>query len=103
MLELLGCVATAAESGEEAVELYRQKPADVVILDVDLPGFDGAEAYRRLRDIEPGCRVVFSSGQRNVSRISEFLSAPTVKFLEKPYTLSELLAAFRAVGLNTRE
>lgn len=49
VLALHGYVVEGVETGEEALDAVRDRPPDVVLLDVQLPGIDGVEALRRLR------------------------------------------------------
>ena len=50
-----------ARSGEEALELARERHYDLIILDVEMPGMGGLEACRHLRDITPARLVILSS------------------------------------------
>lgn len=102
MLDLIDCQAVVAESGERGLDLlYASRPA-AVILDIDLPGMDGVETYERMEAIRADVPVVFSSGQRNIDRVRRFLDRPTVQFLEKPYTVSQLMDAFAALRVMQR-
>ncbi len=49
LLELLGAEVTVAHGGREALEVFAHRPADVVLLDIGMPGMDGYEVARRLR------------------------------------------------------
>ena len=56
-LESLGYRVSVASSGEEALELIRSSPPDLVVLDIRMPGIDGYEVCRRLRqDKDPAMR-----------------------------------------------
>lgn len=54
---------TMAETGEEGIALYRQAPADGVLLDFNLPGHDGLSILDRLRAIDPHVAVVMMTGE----------------------------------------
>jgi DNA-binding NtrC family response regulator len=100
MLELLDCTPLLAESGEEAIARLEETTVDVVILDVDLPGMDGIATYEQIAEREPALPVIFSSGQRNVRRLSALLDQLTVQFLEKPYSFDQLVTALRIAGID---
>jgi len=50
-----------ADSGESACQLYKQSPADIVILDMSMPGIGGFETIRRLMTYDPECRILVFS------------------------------------------
>jgi two-component system, NarL family, response regulator LiaR len=53
-----------ARSGEEALELYPTFPADVVVVDIGLPGIDSIEAAKRLKAVHPTLKVVMLTVQQ---------------------------------------
>ena len=57
-----GLEVTEATSGKEALERYREGPADVVIMDIIMPGQDGVEAIHSLRGEFPEARIIAVSG-----------------------------------------
>ncbi len=93
MLRALDCEATAVESGEEALEVYRQREAgfDLVILDVSMPGMSGIETHAELRKFDPDVLVVLSSGHTEGLVRNEMVESATIAaFLQKPYHLETL-------------
>ncbi len=57
-----GLEVTEATSGKEALERYREGPADVVIMDIIMPGQDGVEAIHSLRGEFPEAKIIAVSG-----------------------------------------
>ncbi len=93
ILERDGNRVTLAECGEQALEAYRQGATgiDVVILDVMMPDVDGREVLRRMREVNPGVRVILSSGFTAESDPS--LTVEGTWLLQKPYTPDQVRAA----------
>jgi CheY-like chemotaxis protein len=91
LLQLLGCDVQAANSGREALDmlLLRDEPADLVLLDLQMPGTRGDEVLRVLRRARPELRVVMMSGRPNV-QLERFLAMGADAVLSKPFRLLEL-------------
>jgi len=80
------------DSGEDFLKHYAQTPADIVILDVDMPGLDGLEVCRRLQDLESPSPVIFvSSLASNEERLAGY-TAGGYDYIVKPCDPLELLA-----------
>ncbi|MFO7570456.1 MAG: PAS domain S-box protein [Smithellaceae bacterium] len=99
MIEGLGYAVLTAESGEEAVELYRSDPdaIDLVIMDMIMPGRGGGEAIDAILAIHPAARIILSSGYSLDGEAQKILDrAGSVTFLQKPFQLSDLSLNIRA-------
>ena len=62
MLRELGCNAEAVESGLRALEKLRAGPLDIVFLDIRMPGMDGMEVLRRVKETYPQVAVIIMTG-----------------------------------------
>ena len=83
---------TGALSGEEALELMKQKLFDVVILDVKMPGgMDGIEALREMKKIQPLSEVILLTGHASVETSIEGMKLGAFDYLLKPIKLEDLL------------
>ena len=100
ILQGAGYATTEAASGEEAVELARRQPPDVVVLDVRLHGpLSGHEVCRIIkREVQPEPAVLFVSGARTESfdRVGGLLVGGD-DYVVKPFAADELLARVRAL------
>lgn len=56
LLERMGCDVRLAEEGGEAVEALKEQDFDIVLMDIEMPGMNGIEATRLIRDPGTGCR-----------------------------------------------
>jgi len=83
-------------TGAQALVAWRERPADLVVVDVDLPDIRGLTVARRLAQRHGGCALlVMSAGDaRDLMPLCEELGA---RFLAKPFGPSHLLAEVRAI------
>ena len=84
--------ASGARSGEEALELLKEKTFDVVILDIKMPGgMDGIEALREIKKIQPLAEVILLTGHASVETSIEGMKLGAFDYLLKPIKLDDLL------------
>ena len=72
-----------ARSMEEALTLAGQAPLDLILVNLELPGANGIEAARALRQLRPGCRVVVMSVNDSVALRIAALAAGAEAFVSK--------------------
>ena len=97
-LELEGYDVELASDGEEALRRLGEPVApDAAILDVLMPGIDGLEVCRRLREIGNGIPVLMLTARAEVDSRVAGLDAGADDYLPKPFALAELLARLRAL------
>ncbi|HLO66734.1 MAG TPA: response regulator [Holophaga sp.] len=94
LLETLGHHVEEARSGPEALARLREEGAvDLVLLDLNMPGMDGAEALGPLQEIRPGQSVLLCTGYAD-DRVPALLKRfPAVRVLRKPFGLEEIRQA----------
>jgi PAS domain S-box-containing protein len=97
ILELEGIGALTAASGTAGVALYQARQAEIhlVILDLSMPGIDGQETFRRLRQVNPEVQVVLSSGYSQYETGRRFEGQGLSGFLQKPYAIETFLQEVR--------
>ena len=98
MLKLLGCEVVIASDGSEAVEVLRERRAEIllVLLDLTMPRMDGWETMEALRELQPDIPVILVSGYDEAHVMQgEHPEQPQI-FLQKPYQLASLKAAISA-------
>ena len=102
MLEILGHTAQAAAGGLEAMAMFQDGLAvDLVILDMNMPGLNGAETLTRIKALRPGQVVLMSSGY-NDSDVNELVSGHSgVHCIQKPFSMSELRRKLDGIPLES--
>lgn len=90
-----GYEVDVAHTGEEALDLAWERPVDLVILDLMLPGIDGIEVCRRLRAAGDVSIIVLTARDKIDDKV-EGLEAGADDYVTKPFAFEELLARVRA-------
>lgn len=90
-------VVGEASNGEEAIELTFQYTPDLVIMDLNLPGMDGIQAMKMIKDIKPDQRVLVLTMHEDPIYLDKVLAAGGNGFVLKRVADVELLSAIRAV------
>ncbi|MDI6808226.1 MAG: response regulator [Candidatus Eisenbacteria bacterium] len=96
-LENVGYDVEEASTGREAIELAKNSPPDLILLDIMMPDFDGFETCRYLREDErtKTIPVIFLSQKRQEQDIVRGLELGAVDYLTKPFSPRELAARVR--------
>jgi DNA-binding NarL/FixJ family response regulator len=103
LLQLLGDiddveVVGAATGGEEAVTLAAEHTPDVVLMDLEMPGMDGIEATRRIREADDNVNVVVLTAFSDRGRILAAIDAGAVGYLLKDAEPDELVRGLHAAA-----
>jgi NarL family two-component system response regulator LiaR len=85
-----------AASGEEAVERCAQLQPDVILMDVIMPGIDGAAATRQIRQRFPQTNIIALTTFKEEDLVRQMLQAGAVGYLLKDTSVDDLAAAIRA-------
>ncbi len=101
-LAFAGYAVDLAPDGETALTVARDRPPDLVVLDVMLPGMDGLEVCRRLRAGEPNLPILMLTAKDRVPDRVAGLDAGADDYLVKPFAFDELLARIRALLRRAR-
>ncbi|HXW01551.1 MAG TPA: response regulator [Anaerolineae bacterium] len=93
ILEFEGIRVLTAVDGMVGIELFKAHHQEVclVLLDLSMPGLNGADTFQALRQIDPAVRVVLSSGYDEAEATRQFVGQGLVGFLQKPYNMRHLV------------
>ena len=99
MLKELGYTVFTAQSGMEAIELYKEyaRGFDLIALDMIMPEMNGKETYEELKKINPDVRVLLVSGYGFNKDIEELMSLGCDGFIQKPFDVVHLSQKIREV------
>jgi two-component system response regulator AtoC len=84
-------VFTAA-SGEDALRIFAEEKPDLTLLDIVLPGIDGVEVLRRMKQADPAAIILMMSAYHMVDRAVEAMKAGAYDYLIKPFHLADMIA-----------
>jgi NarL family two-component system response regulator LiaR len=88
-------VVAEAGTGEEAVKLAQEHVPDVVLMDLVMPGMDGVEATRQIKDLSPRTHIIVLTSYHDDEFIFPALQAGAISYLLKDVKASELVEAIR--------
>ena len=97
-----GYSVTIAENGEEGLRMARESMPDAVILDLMLPGIDGLEVCRRMRQVSNVPILMLTARDAVADRVTG-LDAGADDYMVKPFAFDELLARMRALFRRNRQ
>lgn len=97
IVESLGLAAIPARTGEEAVELALGERPDLVLMDVQLPGIDGLEAVRRIREspADGGMKILAVTSFAMLGDRERLLDSGFDGYVEKPIAPADLMILIR--------
>jgi len=102
MFGKLGHVAETACNGEEALETLGKRPFDAVFMDVQMPGMDGIEATRKIRNtseggMDPNIPIVAMTAHAMSGNREHFLAAGMDDYIAKPIEIEEVQAVLSSL------
>ena len=92
ILKKAGYRVISCSSGAQAVEIFSEQHQniDLVILDIIMPEMDGAEVFSRIKEIQPGTKVIIASGYSINGKAGDLMKKGANAFVQKPFLPSEL-------------
>lgn len=92
-LDMEGFAVETAKNGDQALEKFKTAPPDLVILDINMPGLNGIEVLRQMKEVNPGLPVILSSAYPEYKQ--DFGAWASDEYLVKSANLDELKTAVR--------
>lgn len=99
MISALGYKVLPAGGGHDAVKIFQEHRHEIVliILDLIMPKMSGSETFDRLREIDPGAKILLSSGYSINGEASVVIKRGCNGFIQKPFSINELSKKINAV------
>jgi two-component system response regulator AtoC len=95
-----GYAVDLASTGEEALDFYRRRKYDLVLLDIRLPGIDGVEVLKRIRENDKDALVIMVTAHGGIESAVQCMKLGAFHYLTKPFQLDEIkLLARQALEL----
>lgn len=91
VLTVKGYEVTTADSGFRAVELVKERPFDIVIMDVKMPVMNGVEAHKKMKAMRPGMTVILMTAFSMEDLIKEAMREGAYAVLQKPFDITTIV------------
>ncbi|MFH1242515.1 MAG: response regulator [Pseudomonadota bacterium] len=89
-----------SEDGEKGIEIFKQQKPPIVLTDIKMPGIDGLEVLKRIRELDPDTRVIVITGHGDMESAIDALRLEASDFINKPVKDEALMLAIkRAQGI----
>ncbi len=85
-----GLLPICASSGEAALAQLEQSPADIVLLDMKMPGMDGLATLKHIRESYPALPVIILSGHADLDSVAKGMELGAFFYLMKPVNLEDI-------------
>lgn len=97
-LEYRGFEAEGVASGVEAIKRAEEKDFDIVVIDVKMPGMDGIEVMKRIKEGQPDTKVILITGHGSIKDGEDGVAEGAVDYLQKPIKIEELVNRIKAAA-----
>jgi len=87
-------------SGDGAIRKTAKKRYDAIVLDLAMPGMDGLETLRHLRENHPDLQIILLTGQATIKTAVEATKLGAMDFLEKPADIDQLIEKIKTARGN---
>jgi DNA-binding response OmpR family regulator len=101
LLSLEGYEVVSAASGEEAIEVLRERPLDLAIVDIKMPGIDGLEVVEALQQHSPDTVIIMLTAHGTLETAVQAMRKGAHDYLLKPANVNEIMTSVKA-GLDKR-
>jgi len=97
-----GCRVIGAASGREALEIVEKGSFDLAICDIMMPGMNGIDTLRGMKDVQPDIEVIMATGFATLQTAIDAMKAGAFDYIAKPYDLAQVRLVF-AKAIEARD
>jgi len=91
ILQTNGYIVQTADSAQSAIEYLKNERFDLVITDINMPGMDGIELMRQIRQIYPDQRIIIITGFPSYKSQEEAFKMGAIHYITKPFVIKQFL------------
>ena len=91
ILEQKGFYVQTAKNGEEAIEHIKKDYYDIILVDVNMPGIDGLETFRQIKNIHPTSAVIMMTGNSAEEELKKAIDEGAYAVIYKPFNVKKLI------------
>ncbi|MCP4350644.1 MAG: response regulator [Desulfobacterales bacterium] len=102
-LKAYGYTVFIAENGAEGIEVLKKEKPSIVFTDLKMPGMDGFEVLKRIKEIEPATEVVVMTGHGDMDLAVQALNFEATDFINKPIQRTAFDSALRRAEERLRQ
>jgi two-component system response regulator (stage 0 sporulation protein F) len=95
VLQKEGYKTFQAANGVQALEITKKHSPDLVLLDMKIPGMDGIEILKRMKEIDPEIRVIIMTAYGELDMIQEAKDLGAITHFAKPFDIDDIRSAVR--------
>jgi CheY-like chemotaxis protein len=88
---------TSAFDGQQALDLAKKNKPDIIFVDIVMPGMDGIELSRRLREMNPNQIIIVISASNDIQKISESIEVGVNSFIQKPIDTKKIIELLKNI------
>ena len=86
-----------AQDGAEAVKKYEEEKPDLVFMDITMPNMDGLQALKKIKEGDPGARVVMCTAMGQESMVVDAIKSGAKDFIVKPFNAERIVQTVTAI------
>lgn len=94
-VQTMGCVATSARSGLDALNIISERKYDIVVTDLKMPGMDGLQLLAEIKKVDKDVVVIMVTGYATLETAVKAIEKGAYDYIAKPFRLDELMVVIK--------